>query len=414
MKELVIKGGTSAKLGRIEGDLRIGKNVKISSESGEAVVLTGTVTLEGRTTIESSLECQSMVLRGRGWGPEGDVVVDGDLTVHGVTDLDGSLSVSGTINAGDMDIAGHLKSGPLVSKRLRVGGHLETMGRLESGDADIAGHMTVRDEVTLKNLRAGGHVKIGGGVIQGEVRVRGHLTTDSPLKFGKMQVYGHTVLPAGSSGGSLSALGKVEFEGDADCRTLEITGSARVRGDCRADEVEVKGNLGVAGRTTVASKIRVFGAASLRGTLHCGALGVSGRLETEAASAADLADIVGEVNTSRGTKAKSIVVGKGSVVTGPLVGDKVEIGKEMDFGSAWGLPWWRANFGRTTSVGDVYGKNVRIGANSRAKRVYAETVELEEGGIAYEVVYAKEVKLPKKYFLAREPRKTESLPAPPL
>jgi cytoskeletal protein CcmA (bactofilin family) len=414
LPDLFVGAGETAKLGRVEGNLKVGKNARLRAESGRKILVAGAVDLGGRVTIDCDFECRSMRLEGRGWGPGGDVVVNGDLVVQETADLDASLRVTGGIVAGTLDVGGHLRSGPLTSKRLRVGGHLEISGKLQSGDVDVAGHTTVRGEVTLENLRVGGHAKLRGGAIAGEVRVRGHLTVDTPLRFGRAQVYGNTVLPAGSSGDRLSALGRVEFEGDADCREFEITGSARVGGDCNSEEVEVKGALDVEGSAHVANKLRVFGAADVRGAVECDALGVSGRLNAEATTAGDFIDIVGEVNTIRGARAKTITVGKGSKVFGPLIGEQVEIGREMDFGSAWGLPWWRANLGGKTIAGDVYGKSVKIGANSRVKRVFGEVVELENGCIADEVNYTKEVRLPAKFFLTKEPRKVETIPVSPL
>jgi cytoskeletal protein CcmA (bactofilin family) len=413
MSDVIVKQGGTAKLGSVEGDLRVGKNARVTAESGRKVVVAGTAYFDGQVTIDCDFECRAMRLEGSGYGPGGDVVVDGDLEVHESADIDASVRVVGGIVGGDLDIGGHLRSGPIKSRRLRVGGHLEVRGRLESGDVDVGGHMTVRDEVALDNLRVGGHTKIGGGTIGGEVKVRGHLTTAKPLIFGSVQVYGHTTLPAGSSGGRLSALGKVVFEGDSACKELDVTGDVRVHGDCISEEVEVKGKLEVKGGMRVSKKVKVFGAADAVGALECNGLGVSGRLRAELISAGDKADIVGEVNTKRGLKSSSVAVGRGSRVTGPLMADHVEIGKEMDFGSAWGLPWWRSALGKKTTVEDVHGKIVRIGLNSRAMRVFGDVVELESGAMAEEVCYTKELKLPKEYHLTKPAVKTAKLPDPP-
>jgi len=413
MSDIIVREGETAKLGRVDGDLKVGKNARITAESGRKVSVTGTAHFDGRVTIDCDFECQAMRLEGRGWGPGGDVTVKGDLMVHGVADIDASVRVAGGILAGDLDVGGHLRSGPLKSTRLRVGGHLETKGGLESGDVDVGGHMTVRDQVAISNLRVGGHLKIGGGTISGEIKVRGHLTTVKSLTFGNVQVYGHTLLPAGSSGGRISALGKVVFEGDATCKELDVTGGAIVYGDCNSEDIEAKGNLEVRGEMHVSRRFRVFGAADCRGAVECDTLGVSGRLVAERVSAEAKADIVGEVNTSLGLKSASVAVGKGSKVTGSLIGDRVEIGNEMDFGSAWGLPWWRSAVGKTTVVEDVYGKDVRIGSNSRARRVFGDVVELANGGMAEEVNYTKELKLPKEYHLTKPPAKMAKLPDPP-
>lgn len=124
----------------------------------------------------------------------------------------------------------------------------------------------------------------------------------------------------------------------------------------------------------------------------------------------------GEARTARGLKAKSVLVGKGSRVRGPIVAEQVQIGSQMDFGSIWGLPWWRGTLGRMAAVEDVYGGEVKVENHSRAKRIFGEKVVLEEGSMADQVIYTKEVKLPlhKRYFLEKPPMKTEKLPDSPI
>ncbi len=124
--------------------------------------------------------------------------------------------------------------------------------------------------------------------------------------------------------------------------------------------------------------------------------------------------MAGEVKTTAGLKAKSVQVGRGSKVTGPIVGEEVEVGRETDFGSMWGLPWWRSAIGSVTTVGDVYGQSVRVCQRSSAKRVYGDVVELQDGAVVQQVTYTKGLKLPGKYSLHEPPVKTARLPAPPL
>jgi cytoskeletal protein CcmA (bactofilin family) len=412
MPETFVKPGTTAKLGTVEGDLSAGPNVTIRAESGRKVVVKGRAHFEGPATIDCDFECQSMRVEGRGFGPGGDFEINGDFSVQGSADIDASATVTGAVYAGTLDVGGHFASGPLSAKRLRVGGHLTAKGTLEAEEVDVGGHMSVLDEVTIANLRVGGHAKIGGGSISGEIRVRGHFTTTRKLSFGRLQVFGNMVLPAGSSGGSLSAMGRLEFEGDSSCKELQVTGSAKVKGNLIADKVEVKGTLDVSGAIH-SSKLEIWGEAGVGGMIECGILGIGGRADAEGISASDRADIVGEARTRRGLKSRTVVIGKGSRVAGPIIGDSVEIGGELGSGSMWGLPWWRGTFGRPTIVEDVYGKDVRIGAQSKARRIFGETIIMEEGTMADEVVYTKEVNLPQGLSVAKQPVKTTKLPDPP-
>jgi cytoskeletal protein CcmA (bactofilin family) len=413
LADSVIKGGTTARLARVEGDLRVGPKARIMAETGRMVVVQGGAYLSGPATIECDLECESMMLRGKGFGPGGDVAILGNLTVHGVASIDASVDASGRIAAGDLDVGGHLRSGSVVSRRVRVGGHMQTAGRLEATDVDVGGHMTVQEDVALTNLRVGGHARIGGGIVKGEIRVRGHFSTRSKLTFGHAQVFGHAVFPAGSAGDKLSAVGGVEFDGDATCKDLEVSGSAKAHGSFHAGSVEVKGGLDVARALSVSKELRIYGTGRVGGLLDCGGVRVLGKLTAERVTVAGEADVVGEVSAPRGFEAKSIIVSRGSKVLGPLVGVEVEVGKEMDPGSVWGLPWWRSAVGRKTKVDDVHGKRVRLWPNSRAGRIFADIVEMDEGSTAAELTYTGEVRLHDNNQLTKPPIKSEKLIDPP-
>ena len=412
MPDQFVDARSTTKLGRVEGDLSVGHNATIRAESGGKVSVTGRVSLEGPVTIDCDFNCQSMRVEGKGFGPSGDIRVNGDLVVEGSADIDASIKVSGSVRAGDLDIGGHLRTGQVSTHRLRVGGHLEVRGTLEAEEVDVGGQMTVIEEVKINNLRVGGHAKLGGGSITGDIRVRGHFSTTRKLAFGRLQVYGNMVLPAGSAGEKLSTLGRVEFDGDAFCKELEVTGSARVRGVLSAESFDLKGNLRALEGPHVSKRFQVWGAADVTGPLECETLGVGGRLVAESVSATNRTDIGGEVRTSRGLKSKSVVVGKGSKVTGPIFAMKVEIGSDTDLGSMWGLPWWRGALGRLTTVEDIHGGDVKIRQHCRVGRVFAKTVELGEGSTAEEIVYTGEVKLPQKYFLTKPLRRVDSLPEP--
>lgn len=412
MVEQFVKAGSTARLGRVEGDLKVGRNATIRAESGGGVVVSGRACFDGPAAIDCDFGCQSMRVEGKGFGPAGDVEVNGNLTVEEGADLDATVRVAGSLKAGNLDVAGHLRSGQLSTPRLRVGGHLEVRGELAAEEVDVGGHMTAYGEVKISNMRVGGHAKVGGGSISGEIRVRGHFTTTRKLAFGHLRAFGNTTLPAGSTGERLSSLGRVEFDGDASCRELEVTGGARVRGTLSTENVNLKGNLDASGDFAVSKRFQVWGSADISGALGCETLDVGGRLAAERASVTDRTTIAGEVRTSRGLKSKSVVVGKGSKVAGPIFAESVEVGSESDLGSIWGLPWWRGTLGRPTTVGDVHGAEVVIRARSRAGHIFGRTVELEEGAMAEEIVYTGEVKLPSKYFLTKPPRKVGSLPEP--
>ncbi|HXY56426.1 MAG TPA: hypothetical protein VEH01_02320 [Nitrososphaerales archaeon] len=405
-----MKAGSKAPLGRVDGDLRVGRGATIRVGTGSKVVVTGRAHFEGDVTIDGDFECQSMRVEGKGFGPGGDVRVNGDLGVEGSADIDASARVTGSVKAGDLDVGGHLKSGRLVTNRLRVGGHLEARGTLVATEVDVGGHMTVLEEVEIGNLRVGGHAKIGGGSVRGDARIRGHFIASKKIAFGRLETYGNVTLPSGSSGERLASLGRVDFAGESSCKELEVTGTAKARGTLTVENIDLKGNFLASGDLLASKRVQVWGSADIGGALTCETLGVGGKLVAVSATASNRVDIAGEVRTNRGLKSATVVVGKGSRIIGPIYAESTDIGGDVDLGSVWGLPWWRGTLGRLTAVEDIHGGNVTIRPHSRAGRIFGRRIEMGEGAIADEVVYTDLIKLPGRHLLTKPPRKVEELP----
>jgi len=415
MTDVAVKANVRAPLELVDGELRAGRNATIMALSGGRVVVTKGAYFEGPVTIDCDFECAYIRVEGKGFGPGGDVIIRGDLVVHGSADMDASVRVTGTAKVEAMDVGGHLRVGGITTGRLRVGGHLVCKGKLEAGDVDSGGHFTVFDAIKVNSLRVGGHAEFKGGAISGELRVRGHLKTEEPLTYGRTQVFGSMRLPAGSSGQHLSAIGKAEFEGDMRCKEMDVTGTVIVNGNCSAEAVKATGKLSVAGSVTVSQNLEVLGVAEIKRDLECGYLSVGGKLVANSVVARERVDVGGQVSTTKGLKAVSISVGRGSRVNGPIIGDRVEVGKEIPpMGVEWQHQLSSSWTGRLTRVDDVYGKTVRIGPYSQAKRVFAETVEFENGAMADEITYTTEIRLPNNYHLQKPPGKADRLPEPPL
>src|SRR5437867_2879764 len=103
MPDHVVGRGETARPGRIEGDLKVGRNATIKAESaGGKVVVTGNVFFDGAATIDCSFECNAIVaLAKRHTG--GIIKVHGDLDVRRAVDVADSLEVDGTATADDFD-----------------------------------------------------------------------------------------------------------------------------------------------------------------------------------------------------------------------------------------------------------------------------------------------------------------------
>ena len=126
------------------------------------------------------------------------------------------------------------------------------------------------------------------------------------------------------------------------------------------------------------------------------------------------ATIGGSIKTEEGLKADSVVVKGGSRCGGPVVARTIEVGK-----SGPGLTAYlfdqriRAVVG-TSQVEDVYASTCVLGSGSRAKRVFAGTVELGSGCDVDEITYTDEIKMAGHVTIAHPVRKIEELGEPPL
>jgi cytoskeletal protein CcmA (bactofilin family) len=243
--------------------------------------------------------------------------------------------------------------------------------------------------------------------------VRGNFSASSGLDYGELQTYGHVVLPANSKGDKMSASGRVEFGGDTFCRVLDVKGVVKVAGNCNSESIEVGGKLNVAGSLSVSKDLKIFGVTEVLGQVKCESIIVGGRLKAASILVDEEADIDGEIESMRGLKAKSIIVRRGSRVVGPLVGKQIEIGKST---GAWRFPMGGrlASSGRNTSVEDVHGGTIRLGPASRAKLVFAEILEMDDGSHADQVTYTNALKLHMNNLLNKPTMKTSELPDPPL
>jgi cytoskeletal protein CcmA (bactofilin family) len=406
--------GGSAKLGRVEGDLHVGRKATVRAESGGKLVVTGAVIFDGGAKVDCSLECSAIEVKA---APHtgGTIAVHGDLGVLGTVDVADSLEVTGKASAEGFDVGGHLKAGSVLSKRVRVGGHLKVTGPLESESVDVAGHLSALGKVKVVDLHVGGHAQVGGGTISGSIQVRGHLEVGSSFEFGELQTYGRVNLPANSKGSRLSVLGRVTFGGDASCKVIEVKGAADAKGNLSAEEVDVLGVLRVSGSLKVSDHLKVTGIADVRERAECRKLTVEGKLSADMALAVDEADVSGELRTVRGIRSKAVTIRRGARVTGPIIGDRVEVGENPSFGQ-WPSAWSevRQRIGQMTNVEDVHGRTVRIGPYSQAKRVFAEEVQMENGSTADQVTYTKDLILDTKYHINQTPQKTTKLPEPPL
>jgi cytoskeletal protein CcmA (bactofilin family) len=413
MADYVVHRGTTVKLGRIEGDLKVGYGAKIEASEGDLVSVTGAAVFEGSAEIRCTFECDSLEARHRG-----ALKVSGDLIVHKRLDVAHSVETKGTIRAAEIDVGGRVRTRAISSDRVRVGGVIEVSDSLESRTVEVGGKVLVPGSVKILDLEVGGIAEIGGGSISGNIRVGGKFEASAPLEFGNLQVLGHMSFASKSRGRKISTFGKLSAGGDLECEEIDVQGVTEIRGNCRSKKIRVSGKLSV-GENLDSDELVNLGVTELQGEFRGATLRIAGKFRARSIVVTAEFAVAGIAETQLGMKAAKINVDSGSRCQGPLVGDQVIIGKSsgilLDAEKSWmGQLATLRLVGKMTRVDDIYGKYVHLGRLSTCRKVFAEVVEVEEGAIAEEIQYTTELMGNLEKTHINQPHRASRLPKPPL
>jgi cytoskeletal protein CcmA (bactofilin family) len=414
MPDLRVEKGAIARLDRVDGDLRVDRGARITAK-GDLLTVVGGAFFEGDASIDCDFSCGSLTVE------RGEIKVAGDLTVAKGMDVAHAVKVAGAIKAGEVEVGGKLVATSVsCGGTVRVGGLVEVAEALEADSVDVGGKVVVGGAVKLRELGVGGYAQVGGGTISGHAKVGGIFESTAPLEFGEIQVYGKCTLPAACKGMRIATSGKLSVGGDFSCEEIEVGGVARVRGNCGSRRVTINGKLDVSGSLSASEKLENYGSGEAGGDFTGGDLHVGGKFKARKAVLENEAEILGEIETVQGTKAKLLVVGSGSRCRGALVGGRVELARSKLVMGDWDKRWAGQAIslkliGRQTNAEDVYGDEVVLGPHTRCGRVFARTVELGAGCVVEQVTYTEEVRRGHHaVHMERPTDKVEKLPPFPL
>lgn len=417
MSEKVNRGETK-KLRRVDGDLKVGKNATIEALEGNSVVVTGDAYFDGAAELNCDFQCDSLRV-----GGGGVLKVRGNLTVLKKLDVVHSIEADGFVKAEDIDVGGKIYAKSIECKNMRSGGVVEAIESLIAENVNVGGKVLARRNVQITNLDVGGRADVGGGSITGNIRVGGRFEGRSKLEFGDLQVFGHTTFGDSCKGRRMSTFGKVSAASDLECEEIDIEGVTEIHGNCIAKKVEVNGKLDVHGSLISSESVEIYGTADVQRELKSASLRIGGKFRGCRISRAEISgdiDLAGAVETLKGLQGNFVVIRSGSRVSGPIVGNLVEVGKSGLVVANWNKKWAGQiaaihMIGKMTRVEDVYGKEVHLGASSQSGKVYADVVEVSVGTMADEILYTTELRGPvEKSYFQHPPRKVSEVPVPPI
>ncbi|MGB6672593.1 MAG: polymer-forming cytoskeletal protein [Candidatus Nitrosopolaris sp.] len=330
MSNTSVKRGSTVRLGRVEGELKVGNNAKIETSDGKLVVVSQGAYFEGSAEVNCNFECETLKVGYRGQQP---LRIDGNLTVHKKLEIGQSIEVSGTIQAEEIDVVGKIRAQSIKCDRF-------------------------------------------------------------------------------------NALGNASVMGNLDCDDMEISKVTKVQGNCIAKTVGVNGQLRLQGTLESAESVVIYGSADVSQVVKSPSLKIGGKFRALRAEIGDEINLAGEAETNQGLLCNTVIIATGSKCIGPIVGDRVEVGKSGAVLTDWSKSWAGQSLnlrviGRGTRVEDVYGKLVSLGASSHSNKVYSEIVEFEQGAVANQVQYTGEIRGPiQTGHFQRTPRKVTKLPIP--
>jgi cytoskeletal protein CcmA (bactofilin family) len=408
MGDVSVSKDATAKLGHVEGDLRVAQAARIEPED-KVIQVAGRVICEGDAEFHGSLSCSEFSARHGKIRVQGDLnakgevkVEDGQLTIDGsleaaTVSVDKTLWIGGNARADEFDVGGVLEvRGTISSKKVDVGGSFKVQGAAEVDEVGVGGTVDIAGMVKSAKLDVGGMARIGGGEVSKDVDVGGKFESTKPLKFSKIDVGGLATLVEGGEGGDVDVGGKFESKADLSFNSLDVGGMASINGNGKGVEVDVGGLLRVSGSLTLVKGLDIGGRAYIGAELRLDSLEVGGSMEADLIIAQKSIEVRGDLKTIKGTKGDTIELGHGSRASGPIVAREVSVG----------------HGGR---VEDIYSETLEMEHGSRARNLYFREGIIEAGvHVEGEVLYTDTIEASPDVRFAKPASKVNDLPKAPL
>src|SRR5919198_6450603 len=160
MSNINVKRGSTVRLGRIEGELKVGNNARIETTiDGGLVVVSKGAYFEGSAEINCSFECETLKVGYKGWGP---LRLAGNITVHKKLEIGGSIEVSGTVQAEEIDLVGKICAESIKCARFNALGNASVMGNLNCDDMEISKVTRVQGNCVAKTVGVNGQLRLQG------------------------------------------------------------------------------------------------------------------------------------------------------------------------------------------------------------------------------------------------------------
>src|SRR6266705_1659809 len=121
MTDVTVPRASTLKVGKVDGNLRLGEGARVQPEGSNPTEVSGEVTCEGDASFDGSLRC------GRFRGEKGRIEISGDIACETEVEVKrGELQVGGGLEARSVDVDARLTVlRSAKADRFEVGGMLD-------------------------------------------------------------------------------------------------------------------------------------------------------------------------------------------------------------------------------------------------------------------------------------------------
>src|SRR5947199_46759 len=235
MGDVSVDGGATAKLGQVEGDLRVGQAARIEPED-KVIHVTGRVSCDGDAEFHGSLSCSEFSARHGKIRIEGDLVAKSEVKVD-----DGQLAIDGSLEAATVTVDKDLGiGGSDRADEFEVGGMASIDGNGKGVEVDVGGLLRVSGSLTLeKDLDIGGRAYIGAELRLDSLEVGGSMEADLIIAQKSIEVGGDLKTIKGTKGDTVKLGHGSRASGPIVAREVSVGHGGRVE-DVYTDTLEME------------------------------------------------------------------------------------------------------------------------------------------------------------------------------
>lgn len=230
--------------------------------SGQSLLVNGTSTLNGATTITGNTRVRGN-LSGSTLNVDGTAAVNGATTINGLTTVNANVKVRGNLSGSTLYVDGNstIRGSESISGTLGVTGNVTTNANLTiNNDADsnnavltfgnISGNQTVTYSNALQRFEFSRATWINGNLsASGTLATQGNITTRADLTINADNDTNNAVLTFGNNTAAQNLTYNNALQAFTFSRDVRVTGGVRASGNLSGATLTVDGAVTLRGQT---------------------------------------------------------------------------------------------------------------------------------------------------------------------